>query len=63
MSRPFGQLIIVGNICITLAFLVHGGRMRAGAVNTWFCCGLVKSIISTRTMTLYRFKVMNFKRL
>ena len=24
--------------------------MRAGTVNTWFCCGFVKSVISTRTM-------------
>ena len=29
--------------------LIHGGKMRAGAVNTWFFCGLVKSVISTRT--------------
>ena len=26
--------------------------MRAGAVNTWFCCGLVKSVISTRTIKI-----------
>ena len=25
-------------------------KMRAGAVNTWYFCGLVKSVISTRTM-------------
>ena len=30
-------------------FLIHGGKMRAGAVNTWFCWVLVKSVISTRT--------------
>ncbi len=30
MSRPFGQLIIAGNIRISLVFLIRGGRMRAG---------------------------------
>jgi hypothetical protein len=32
--------------------LVHGGRMRAGSVNTCFSCGLVKSVISTRIIPL-----------
>ena len=32
--------------------MVHGGKMRAGAVNTWFCWGLVKSVISTRTISI-----------
>ena len=34
--------------------------MRAGAITLGLIFGFVKSVISTRTIPLYRFKVMNF---